>query len=909
MDEGDCQDRIDSRLDEILDEVLDLAESDVPAHLDRRCAGAPELRARIEAILDADREVTAEFLRPAVAAEAVQSAFTGDVPEGGPLSASDSAEELPAGASVGAWKIVREVGRGGMARVYLAERREESYEQRAAIKVIRRGVDRDEVQSRFLRERRILARLQHPGIAGLIDGGVMSDGTPWFAMEFVDGKQITEWSQARRLDVEGKVRVFLRVCEAVRYAHQNLVVHRDIKPSNIFVTANGDAKLLDFGIARLLEQDEEGTQTLTVAGGRPMTPRYAAPEQLIGQAVTTATDIYGLGVVLYELLAGVSPFRAPGSSISEYQRLVLETEPARPSDLVDSVNESIDRDLDNIVLTAIAKRPEDRYASVEALASDLERWLHGLPVRATASTFRYRSSKFIRRNRPLVFASAAATLAFLVGLAATRWQLPAAGIVIASLVGGLSYSSVQARKARAAAKRAEEIKHFLLRTFEVADPMRAQGKPITVRELVDRGASQVETELADQPELRAEMLGVLGEIYVQLSLPESGLPLVEREIAVLKSLVKTPPARQGDALRRRGNLLIQAGRWSEAEADLRRASELHRRDLGPSSPEYAEDLDQLAGSVRVQSRASEAEALVRESLEIRRTVLGGWHPKVATSYNNLALMMRDAGRPIEAEALYRRAFEIRAGSLSAEDPTHFLTAINLSITLRQLGRIEEALALLDEMLSRFGPTFGEGHDLVVTARNTRAALYLDLERFAEAEAEFADILHFWEQRAGRSHPNAIMTVANLAFAQRGLGRVEESIATAREAIDLWRAQYGGAHVAMSNLLANLAKSLELDSRIDEAVTALDDALSISTKVRGAGHFDTATLKLSRAALARKMGRPADERRFLSEAIEVLNEVLPPSHRRLKEAMERAAELGLPLRCRGRTSAVVRSTRD
>ncbi|MCA9759034.1 MAG: serine/threonine protein kinase, partial [Candidatus Eisenbacteria bacterium] len=861
MDESDVPDRIDPRLDEILDEVLDLADGDVSAYLDRRCAGAPELRARIEAILDADREVSAEFLRPVAPAEAVQSALTDDVLDGGTFPAPDPLEELPVGTSIGAWKIVREVGRGGMARVYLAERREESYEQRAAIKVIRKGVDRDEVQSRFLRERRILARLQHPGIAGLIDGGVMTDGSPWFAMEYVDGKPIIEWSQARRLDVEGKVRVFLRVCEAVRYAHQNLVVHRDIKPSNIFVSASGDAKLLDFGIARLLEQDEEGTQTLTVAGVRPMTPRYAAPEQLLGQAVTTATDIYGLGVVLYELLAGVSPFRAPGSSISEYQRLVLETDPARPSDVVDSVKERIDRDLDNIVLTAIAKRPEDRYASVEALASDLERWLHGLPVRATASTFHYRSSKFIRRNRPLVFASVAAVLAFLVGLAATRWQLPAAGVVIASLVGGLSYSSIQARKARAAAKRAEEIKHFLLRTFEVADPMRAQGKPITVRELVDRGASQVETELADQPELRAEMLGVLGEIYVQLSLPESGLPLVEREIAVLKSLVKTPSARLGDALRRRGNLLIQAGKWRDAEVDLRRASELHKKDLGARSPEYAEDLDQLAGAVRVQSRASEAEALVRESLEIRRTVLGEWHPKVATSYNNLALMMREAGRPMEAEALYRRALDIRAGSLSAEDPTHFLTAINLSITLRQLGRIEESLTLLDEMLTRFTPMFGEGHDLVMTARNTRAALYLDLERFTEAEAEFAEILHFWEQRAGRNHPNAIMTIANLAFAQRGLGRVEESIATAEEAIELWRSQYGGAHVAMSNLLANLAKSLELGSRIEAAVTALDEALSISMKVRGETHYDTATLKLSRAALALRMNRPDEEARF------------------------------------------------
>lgn len=883
--------KAESSLDAVLDVALDLEPAKVAAYLDRACANDPELRARVESVLEADRAATPAFLRSEDVAELASSALAeSDLLRGLESDSLDRALGASPGDQIGGWRVLREVGRGGMGRVYLAERTDESYEQKAALKLLHAGIRSDEVVSRFLTERRILARLEHPGIARLIDGGLTGEGMPWFAMEFVEGQSITQWCAARELEAAARVRLFLRVSEAVRYAHQNLVIHRDIKPSNIFVTAAGDVKLLDFGIARLLDQEDGAGQTMTSAGPRPMTPRYAAPEQIRGQASTTAVDVYGLGAVLYELLSGRPPFPDTGVSLSELQRAVLEDDPVAPITVAAEQGRAIDRDLGNIALTALAKRPEDRYASVEALIADLERWLHGQPVRATSPTLRYRASKLIQRNRAVAAFVAIALVALVVGLVATRWQLLAAGAVMGALIGGLLISQAQTRRARAAARRAEEIKHFLLRTFEAADPMRTGGRPITVRELVERGAREIEGELADQPELRVEMYGVLGEIYVQLAMAEPGLALVEREIGLLTSLPRVPSARLGDAMRRRGNLRMQAGRWIEAEADLQRAAELHRRDHGPRHPEYAEDLDQLAAVLRAQSRTQEAEAAVREGLEIRRAVLGETNAKVAVSYNNLALMMREAGRPIEAEALYRRALEIRAAVLPPDDPQHFLTGMNLAVAIRQLGRPDEANTLLTTLLARYADTFGDDHDLVMTARNTQAGVLIDFERFEEARVAFTKILGTWEARFGRDHPHAIMSITNLAQALRGLGRLDEAETLAREAVDRWHARHGTKHPAYAHLVSSLAMVLVAEGRWQEAVPLTDEALDLCRASRGDQHPDTAVLHLRRAELARLLGSPAIEKEHLHAAIAAMRQAFPASHPKLLEATRRAEEL-------------------
>ncbi len=388
----------------LLERVLELEPERRAAFLDEGCSGDPDLRAAVERLLAACERAEPLLESPA---PVVYSALLAPAPE--PLAPA-------VGARLGPWRIVGEAGHGGMGVVYLAERADEQYRQQIALKVLRGGAFDAHLARRFLEERQILASLNHPHIARLVDGGVTEEAVPWFAMEYVQGEPIDRYCDGRRLLVEQRLRLFLDVCDAVQYAHRSLVVHRDLKPSNILVTGDGQVKLLDFGIAKLIEGGQgggrAGGQEATGTGLRLMTPEYASPEQVRGQPVSTASDVYSLGVVLYELLAAERPYRA--GSGRDIEQLILEHEPARPSQMAaragsppaaargttpDRLRRQLAGDLDTIVLTALRKEPGRRYPSVEQLASDVRRHLEGLPVSARRDTWAYRAGKFVRRSR------------------------------------------------------------------------------------------------------------------------------------------------------------------------------------------------------------------------------------------------------------------------------------------------------------------------------------------------------------------------------------------------------------------------------------------------------------------------------------------------------------------------------
>jgi serine/threonine-protein kinase len=368
-------------VERILDLALELAPEERAALLDGACAGDPELRAEVEAIL-AGADAPVFFESPAIA-------FADPLLESEP--------EALDGAVVGPYRLIRELGHGGMGIVYLAERADGQFEQRVALKLIRRGMDSDEILRRFIAERQVLARLSHAHIARLLDGGVTAEGQPWFAMEYVAGLPLDRSCEERGLDITERLALFGKVCEAVQYAHRNLVVHRDLKPSNILVTAAGDIKLLDFGIAKALSTDP-ADETVTRAEQRLMTPEYAAPEQLRGELVTTATDVYALGAILYLLLTGRSAHQLAGRTPTERERVICEVEPELPSLAVrgtprDRLRRRLAGDLDTIVLKALRKEPSRRYASVDAMIEDLDRHRTGLPVRARPDSVTYRARK------------------------------------------------------------------------------------------------------------------------------------------------------------------------------------------------------------------------------------------------------------------------------------------------------------------------------------------------------------------------------------------------------------------------------------------------------------------------------------------------------------------------------------
>ena len=426
------------RVEELVHSSLERAPEEWGSFLDEACGGDTGLRAEVESLLE-QREAAQDFIeRPAFV-------FAADA------LADDVGESLE-GRRIGPYKVIREIGRGGMGTVYLGRRADEAYQREVAIKLIKRGMDTEFVLRRFRRERRILASLDHPNVARLLDGGTTDDGLPYFVMEYVEGAPINDYADARKLSTPQRLRLFRTVCAAVQYAHQNLIIHRDLKPSNVLVTAEGVPKLLDFGIAKLLDPEDEDAGAHTVTEFGVMTPEYASPEQVQGLQVTTATDVYSLGVILYELLAGHRPYRVKSHKRDEIARAVCEQEPERPSAAIsrtgdppkaggsstraitpetvsrardtqpDKLRRRLAGDLDNIVLMAMRKEASRRYASVGQFSDDLRRHLEGLPVIARKDTFRYRSGKFVRRNRVGVAAAALVLLSLMGGIIATVWQ-------------------------------------------------------------------------------------------------------------------------------------------------------------------------------------------------------------------------------------------------------------------------------------------------------------------------------------------------------------------------------------------------------------------------------------------------------------------------------------------------------
>ena len=435
------------------------------------------------------------------------------------------------GERIGAYRVVKEVGRGGMAVVYLAERADGAFDQEVALKLLQPGNLTDELLARFEQERQILASLNHPAIARLLDGGLDDKDRPFIVLEYVEGEPIDAYCDHHRLDLDARIELFLEVAKAVRYAHRQLVIHRDLKPSNILVTHEGQVKLLDFGIAKLLDPASAGefaapqTQTLN----RRLTPEYASPEQVRGEAVSTASDVYQLGLLFYELLTGERAYRFAKGSATEAERVICTEIPRRPSTAKASesslearqasgpqLSRRLRGDLDNIVLRSLAKEPERRYPSPAELIEDLERYRSGMPVKARPDTLRYRSGKFIRRH---------------------RFGLSAAAAIVALLIGYAVTATLQAReiakerdRARLEATKAQEVKDFLVDVFETSAPEERLGKETTALELLDQGSSRLQEELALQPETQAELLATVGEIYRKIGAFDRAEPLLTRAV-------------------------------------------------------------------------------------------------------------------------------------------------------------------------------------------------------------------------------------------------------------------------------------------------------------------------------------------------------------------------------------------
>jgi serine/threonine protein kinase/Tfp pilus assembly protein PilF len=719
-----------------LDRVLELSEVERQRYLDDLANEDLELVADLALLLDEERALRDEKYLEHDAQDLL-------------------AESQLAGQTFGAYELVRPLGAGGMGSVWLARRNDGHFEGTVAVKLLSPALLGGAAGvSRFRREGTILARLKHPHIAQLIDAGVSEAGQPYLVLEYVEGEPIDLWCDERGLDVPSRVRLFLDVLAAVAHAHSNLVVHRDLKPSNVMVSKEGQVKLLDFGIAKLLEgEDSASTLTqLTREAGRIFTPAFAAPEQVTGESVTTATDVYALGALLYLLLTGRHPAGEPGSSPVDLLRGILETEPARLSEGVQDpgLRRELRGDLEIIVAKALKKRPEERYASVMALAEDLRRYLAEEPILARPDSLVYRTRKFMRRNARSLAAAGAAVF------------------LLATVVAFYGTRLAQERD------RAAEVSGFLTDLLSQADPYNTGDGEPTVRSLLDAGAERARKDLAAQPELQREMLTLLGRLYHQRGAYDQAVPLLEQAVALgrrtlgpsrelARSLSDLGAARcenadlvaaraaleEALAMRRKilgeehpdtavtyselGRVLFDQGRLDEAEARFRSALAIRRKVLGPNDHETAVSMSDLGLLLRHKGDRAGAEKLFRETLEVTIKSSGPKHPDVAMSLTNLARTINERGDHKAAEAMFREALAIGQASLGRDHPNNARHLNGLADALRLEGKLAEAEARNQEALAISRPALGLDHPVVARQEVDLARTYLDQGRPADAE--------------------------------------------------------------------------------------------------------------------------------------------------------------------------------
>lgn len=786
------------RLSPLLDVLLELDTDARAERLRQLAVGDPAMATELEALLALERD-SADFMAEPVLKEQQSS---------------------QPGRSIGPYRLLRLLGEGGMGQVWLAERADGLYRRKVALKLLRSGYADQDLRLRFSREREILALLEHPNLARLLDTGVADDGRPYLALAYVEGVPITDYCREQSLSVEARLQLFQQVCAAVSHAHANLVVHRDLKPSNILVTASGEARVLDFGIAKLLDADAAAIE-LARAEARCFTLHYAAPEQVRGEPVTTRTDVYSLGVVLYELLAGTKPYRLRRHSDMEWERTILAVDPPQPSVAVlrhaethngDRVAASrlarrLAGDLDSILLKALAKSPEQRYASVEALALDLQLHLQRRPVRARPQRALYRLQKYLLRH---------------------RWSVLVGGLFALLLIAALSLAIWQARIAIREAARAQAMRNFVISLFDKAGGA-APDRRVDARELLALGEQRGERELALQPLAQAELQGVIARLHIGLGDYPAALALLEKQQRLIDRHDDAPASLRLESAALHGHVLRLMERSSDCASIMQPLAGLALRQQGALPEQAAEFYSQLGRCRRGLGEYATARTWADRSLALRRQ--HGEEAGMVENLADLAALEAAVGHYDAAIIGYRHALEL----LRAHAGQRHLLQVNLQRDLGMAyfnqGESAAAEQVLQEGVAVARQAYGPQHPATLALRRLQATVHADRGHLAMADREIRETHALTLRILGKDRRNAGLSWNALGLVALERGDNAVAVDALSRAVSAWRGAEGRDLLAYG--LSDYARALQASGHYSSALDALRECRQLRIRRAGA----------------------------------------------------------------------------
>ena len=918
-------------------EVVELPEAQRSTALDRMCGSDAALRSEVEALLRADRAAGA-FLSNPTAAEAQRA----------PAVAQAGAEPEQ---MIGRYKLLQPIGEGGMGSVWMAEQRE-PVKRRVALKIIKLGMDTKQVIARFEAERQALALMDHLNIAKVLDAGSTESGRPYFVMEYIKGVPIIEYCDRERLATKARLELFTSVCNAIQHAHQKGIIHRDIKPSNVLVTLHDGVpvpKVIDFGIAKATNSELTSKTLFTEHRQMVGTPAYMSPEQaeMSGLDIDTRSDVYSLGVLLYELLTGTTPFDIKvllESGFAEMMRAIREDEPHKPSTRISNLGETAARtaqqrhvdvkklgaslrgDLDWIVMKCLEKDRTRRYETATGLAADIKRHLNDEPVTASPPSAAYKLHKFVKRHRGQVIAGGIVAAVLVLGVVGTttgmiraiaatkradaearKAKLAAESEVAAKLAAqeNEQLAIAEAKRAEAAKaeeskarKRAETISDFVVTALQAGDAQNAGGgQDVTILAAMDSAIADIESgRFGDDPETEAELKNTIAAILRNNGRLSESLSLAQEALATYQRLHPGDDPDVAASLNEVAHVCSRLGRAEEAESLMLQSLEMYQRLYQGDNAHVAALMNNLAELRESLGRVAEAEPLIVQSLEMNQRLYEGDHRDVAKGLDNLAKLRDSQGRYGEAEALYVQALGMRERLYGGDHPDLAVGLNNLAVVTANLGRAQEAETLFAQALEMRRRLFAGDNPVVAEALNNLAAVRMHLGRVAEAEPLIAEALAMNQRLFPGDHPGVAHSLFTLSSVQLKLGHASEAEALSIQALEMHQRLFKGDHFGVAMSLLNLAIARQALQRPAEARVSLDEAVAMMRRLapEGSTPLLRALLRSARARLDDKDAAAALPE--LEEAVAMGERLLPPDDKdleqcratlaRCKEAMEK-----------------------